>query len=53
MTITNFDNIKDNWRIPKIAHKIRGIKYNLKLDMFQLRFALRLSFVLTTTFFNI
>lgn len=50
MTITNFDNIKDNWRIPKIAHKIRGIKYNLKLDMFQLRFALRLSFVLTTTF---
>lgn len=50
MTITNFDNIKEEWRIPKIAHKIHGIKYNLKLDRFQLRFALRLSFVLTTTF---
>ena len=50
MTTTNFENIKGDWRIPKITHKIRGIKYNLKLDRFQLRFALRLSFVLTTTF---
>lgn len=50
MTITSFDNIKEDWRIPKITHKIHGIKYNLKLDRFQLRFALRLSFVLTTTF---
>ena len=50
MTTSNFDNVKEYWRIPKITHKIHGIKYNLKLDRFQLRFALRLSFVLTTTF---
>jgi uncharacterized membrane protein YgaE (UPF0421/DUF939 family) len=50
MTASNFDNIKENWRIPKIAHKIHGVKYNLKLDRFQLRFALRLSVVLTATF---
>lgn len=50
MTTSNFDNIKDDWRIPKVTHKIHGIKYNLNLDRFQLRFALRLSFVLTATF---
>lgn len=50
MTTSNFDNMKENWRIPKITHKFHGIRYNLKLDRFQLRFALRLSFVLTLTF---
>lgn len=50
MADSNFDNIKENWKIPKITHKIHGISYNLKLDRFQLRFALRLSFVLTVTF---
>ena len=50
MTTSNFDNIKENWRIPKVTHKIHGLRYNLKLDRFQLRFALRLSFVLTITF---
>lgn len=50
MTTSNFDNTKDDWRIPKVTHKIHGIKYNLNLDRFQLRFALRLSFVLTATF---
>lgn len=50
MTTSNFKEVKENWRIPKKTHKLRGIKYNLKLDQFQLRFALRLSFVLTTTF---
>nr|WP_279325030.1 FUSC family protein [Clostridium sp. 1001275B_160808_H3] len=42
--------MKETWRIPKATHKIRGIRYNLKLDKFQLRFALRLSFVITATF---
>ena len=50
MTTSDFDNIKENWRIPKVTHKIHGLRYNLKLDRFQLRFALRLSFVLTITF---
>lgn len=50
MTTSNFEEVKDNWRIPKKTHKLHGIKYNLKLDRFQLRFALRLSFVLTATF---
>ena len=45
------ENKKANWRIPKKTHKLHGIRYNLKLDRFQLRFALRLSFVLTVTFF--
>ena len=50
MTDSNFDEIKDDWKIPKITHKLHGMKYNLKLDRFQLRFALRLSFLLTSTF---
>lgn len=50
MTSSNFKDVKENWKIPKKTHKLHGIKYNLKLDQFQLRFALRLSFVLTTTF---
>lgn len=50
MTTSNFEDVKENWRIPKKTHKLRGVRYNLKLDRFQLRFALRLSFVLTTTF---
>ncbi len=50
MTTSNFIAVKENWRIPKKTHKLRGIKYNFKLDRFQLRFALRLSLVLTTTF---
>lgn len=50
MTSWNFEEVKENWRIPKKAHKLRGIRYHLKLDQFQLRFALRLSFALTTTF---
>ncbi len=50
MNNSNFDNVKETWRIPKMTHKLHGIKYNLKLDRFQLRFALRLSFVLTATF---
>lgn len=50
MTNSNFDNTKEEWRIPKIAHKIHGVKYNLKLDRFQFRFAVRLSVVLTVTF---
>lgn len=50
MTTSNFYSMKETWRIPKITHKLHGIRYNLKLDRFQLRFALRLSFVLTATF---
>lgn len=50
MTDSNFDEVKEEWKIPKFTHKLHGIKYNLKLDKFQLRFALRLSFLLTSTF---
>lgn len=46
-----FDEEKETWKIPKRIHKLRGIRYNLKLDRFQLRFAFRLSFVVATTFF--
>lgn len=50
MTNSNFENVKKDWKIPKVPHKLHGIRYNLKLDRFQLRFSLRLSFVLTATF---
>ena len=39
MTNANFEAVKESWRIPKKTHKIHGIRYNLKLDRFQLRFA--------------
>lgn len=51
MTSKNFEEVKEHWRIPKKVHKLHGIRYHLKLDRFQLRFALRLSFALATTFF--
>lgn len=41
MTDLNFDEVKENWKIPKITYKLHGIKYNLNLDSFQLRFGLR------------
>lgn len=51
MATSNFEEVKENWRIPKKVHKLHGLKYHLKLERFQLRFALRLSFVLTISFF--
>ena len=50
MTTSRFEEKKENWRIPKKTHKLHGIKFHLRLDRFQMRFAFRLSFVLTTTF---
>lgn len=50
MTSSDFEQVKEHWRIPNKSHKLRGIRYHLKLDRFQLRFALRLSFALTTSF---
>lgn len=51
MATSNFEDVKENWRIPKKVHKLHGVKYHLRLERFQLRFALRLSFVLTISFF--
>ncbi len=42
--------IPPEWKLPKHAHPLRGIRQRLRLDSFEIRFALRLSLVSVISF---
>lgn len=50
ITEVKMNQTEKEWKIPDISHKLKSMKFYIRLDQFHMRFALRLSIVLCISF---